>query len=121
MASLPSLLAEVADKEPSLASALILGLWITGGCFALSLWGKWGAVVACVVALVWLDMTFAWFGAPGIQAEIELTLGSLYLRLRELLAVLPTLGVVLGMLWKRLRMSKAQPVAHANAGRASGS
>jgi len=106
------ILAEVADKEPTLACLWTVAAILSLASFALCRWRRLATIVATPAAVIWIWMLLPenhdLFVGPAILQE----LGRGYVIQTYLAAFAPLLFLVLGLVWKRREPSKAlQPTA----------
>ena len=98
MIAVPSLLAEVADKEFTVSTLWIVALALSAVGFLLVRWRRWAAIVVAMVASVWAFLIVSELRDRFVGPAITLELGQRYVVQSYISAVLPFLFVVLGFL-----------------------
>jgi hypothetical protein len=103
MHGLTPILAEVADKEPSLGLMWSWAVVLAVVCFIFSRWRPWGLLIGGALSLIWADMTFSWFREPGVESDIVGLLGQDYVTSRYISALFPIMIFGLALLTKKRR------------------
>jgi hypothetical protein len=101
MTAVPSLLAEVADKEFTVSTLWIVALAISAVGFLLVRWRRWAATVAVMVASVWAFLIVSELRDRFVGPAIAQELGQTYVLQSYISALLPFLFVVLGFFRSR--------------------
>jgi hypothetical protein len=101
MVSVFSILAEVADKEFSVATLWIVAAILSAVAFALSRWRRWATIIALPPILIWIWFLLSEihdrFVGPAILAE----LGRAYFVQTYLSALLPVAFLLAGLYRER--------------------
>ncbi|MFL6597767.1 MAG: hypothetical protein ACJ8KF_07350 [Chthoniobacterales bacterium] len=101
MVSVFSTLAEVADKEFSVATLWLVAAAIAVASFALCRWRRWAAFIVLPVAAIWLWLLLSEIHERFVGPAILQELGHGYVIQTYVSAVLPLLFITLGLIWKR--------------------
>ena len=113
MVSTFSILAEVADKEPTLAWLWAVAAILSVASFALCHWRRWAAVVAIPAAVIWIWILLREIHDRFVGPAILQELGRGYVIQTYFAAFMPSLFLVLGLVCKRREPSNQtmQPTA----------
>ena len=90
-------LAEVADKMPSLLSVWCLAGFLSFAAFAFALMGKWGALVGVAIACFSGFAVVQSFEATDLKSQIVRELGKNYVVSAYIAGFLPLLAAGLGI------------------------
>jgi hypothetical protein len=101
MIAVPSLLAEVADKEFAVSTLWIIALALSAVGFLLARWRRWAAIAAVIVASVWAYLIVSELRDRFVGPAIAQELGQTYVVQSYISAVLPFLFLALGFLRSR--------------------
>lgn len=107
------MLAEVADKEPTLAWLWTIAAILSIASFALCRWRRWAAVIAIPAAALWLWLLVPEIHDRFVGPAILRELGRGYVIQTYFAAFMPVLFIVFGLLRKRREPSNhaMQPIA----------
>ena len=101
MVSAFSILAEVADKELSVATLWIVAAILAAASFTLCRWRRWTALIAVLVIAVWLLLLLSEIRDHFVGPAILHELGRGYVAQTYLAAVVPLVFLALGLAWRR--------------------
>src|SRR6266478_778578 len=101
MIAVPSLLAEIADKEFTVSTLWIVALALSAVGFLLVRWRPWAAIVAVMVASVWAFLIVVELRDRFLGPAIAQELGQAYVVQSYISAALPFLFLALGFLRNR--------------------
>jgi len=107
------ILAEVADKEPTLAWLWTVAAVLSVASFALCRWRRWTAIIAIPAAVFWICLLLPEIRDRFVDPAILQELGRGYVTQTYLAAFVPMLFIVFGLLRKRREPSNQimQPTA----------
>jgi hypothetical protein len=94
------ILAEVADKEPTVMWLWTVAAIISAVSFALCRWRRWAALVAIPAAVIWIWILLPEINDPLVGPAILEELGRGYVMQTYFAAFIPLLFLVLGLIRK---------------------
>src|SRR5438067_13832767 len=113
MNSLTALLAEVADKEPTLPKLWIVAIVLSGASLLLGFWRRWAALIPAAAAAIWAYTVWSELNDRFVGPAIRQELGDAYIAQSYVTTLLPFLYVVFVFLRETLERSNQslQPTA----------
>ena len=101
------MLAEAADKEPTLVLVWSIAAFVSAACFLLCRWRRWALVLALCLAGLLIYATFSWLRDPNESSAIVSELGWSYVTQAWIAGFIPLLFIAAGCSLKRTRHAAA--------------